>query len=270
MRALLTVFALLALGACASGPTFPVGDVWEVTLSVEQAEKFAELSGEEAHTAFAVSPDGIWGRATGRRSAQEASQAALAFCAQHTRLNASQCILYSVDGARVAPASVTTTPVTARYEAVSPSSAQAFFPTVAVTHTGDVSAQRAFYAQLQSDPNALATAPRDAELRAALIRSSIVATSARMVIWLDEAGAEIHNMGSNGRLERIYQDWHVTADGLMCLNRGQWASTGRSVGMTCIEIREIASGEVEAAWAGNGADITGVIVRGDARFSTSR
>lgn len=64
-------------------------------LSAKNRENFSSYLKANPHKAFAVSPSGAFGWRTGRRTAEEAREAALAACSEH----GNGCMIYAVDDA---------------------------------------------------------------------------------------------------------------------------------------------------------------------------
>jgi len=268
---ILLTFALLAgCNTTTSSQTpVPPGPV-EVSLTPGQARAFAEITAENRpHAAFAIQPGGtIWGRAWTENDAERAQANALRWCAERVSVGSANCILYAVDGRRVAPERVEPVPVRQKYEALDMASAAAFFPRNPVAFAADRAGAAAQFQRIEANSNALATMSRNTALEAALTGSSLVERSGQ-VFWLGSDGAQVLSKARSGVLSRTYRDWYITETGLLCLNFGTW-DTGMDAGMLCLVLVSLGDGRFGSEWASGGGRKQGIVLRGDARFTQVR
>lgn len=261
--------AALFVGGCASTVRLVQPGPWQVVLTERQADVLADLNAKDAPSALAISPSGSWGTAWGQRSEDAAREVALRNCRQHLREGWGDCLLYAVNGDRVAPDVVDVSTVNQRYRELDLASADAFFDRSDVSFASDGTEAFAQFARIRENSNALAAMQRNTDLEEQLTGSSLVERSGQ-VVWLGESEATIRTRAQSGILEEGFRNWRITDAGLLCLNFGQYVSTGRQIGMKCIVLRRIGNGEFEFQWAANGIQRRGIVVSGDARYTQFR
>ena len=83
-------------------PLLADGGSWKVALNKRQSKAFEETKAQPSITAFALSPDGAWGRAWDYDTKQGASARAMAGCRGFLKPGRRDCILFAVDGVIVA------------------------------------------------------------------------------------------------------------------------------------------------------------------------
>ena len=92
MKSVLVFLAILTMTTTASAG--------EEILKLDRAKEFYRLryAGAAMHKAFAQSPEGGWGWATGKKSAQAAIEQALQTCRKHVTPDEHDCVLINIDG----------------------------------------------------------------------------------------------------------------------------------------------------------------------------
>lgn len=259
----------VALGLALSATTGAFAESWTVTLTKKQAKALDEMTAPRKHAAFAISPDGPWGRSWGKRSAAAAQESALAYCRAHLSRKKRDCLVYIVDGKRVAPASVKTRVVTQVYKPLNGRQAASILGRSNFNFSGNLAAARAQLEGGMARPEAL---PQDASLRAALVGRTLMNTSSKgWALWLGKDRAEFLSQTKSSTLATRYQSWRVTSDGLLCLRGGVWRSNGKPAGTRCILLGPAKGGALNIYWSSTPS--TGrkaQLIAGDARGGAVR
>jgi len=244
-------------------------DQWTVALTKKQAKALAELASEPDVTAFAISPDGAWGRSWGVNNAENAGARALNFCQGELRPGKRDCILYAVAGKRVAPQVVETRKVSKVYRPVNGRQAAALFGRVDFDFQGNVGAAKA---QIATSPQSPADLREDKALRSVLKNRSIMSPKPKgYAVIFEDVYAEQIAMANSGVLKTYFDSWTVTAEGLVCMFGGRWASSGKSRGTVCLVLHDATDGAVTMAWGTKpGARQKMQLIAGDVRFATAR
>ncbi|WP_299293812.1 hypothetical protein [uncultured Tateyamaria sp.] len=242
---------------------------WTVVLTKKQAKALAELSGEPDVTAFAISPDGAWGRSWGYDSAENAGARAVNFCQSELRPGKRDCFLFELAGKRMVPEVVETRKVSKVYRPVNGRQAAALFGRVDFDFAGNVPAAAAQHQTALSSPAGLR---EDKALRKALENRSIMSLKAKgFAVVFEDVYAEQIAMGSGGLLKTYFDSWTVTSEGLVCMFDGYWASTGKPRGTVCLILHDATDGAVTMAWGNKpNARQKMQLIAGDARFATAR
>lgn len=236
---------------------------WTVKLSTKQAKKLGEMQSQPKHQAFAVSPDGAWGRAWGKSSVENAEAAALQFCREHLKPNKRDCIVFARNGKQLVQGAVTVPVVRQVYKPVDGKKARAFFGVSAVDYLGDHARAKARIQAVMAAPNVLV---RDDGLARQLRGRSLVSNKAGgFAIYLGSKGADQAAKVNGGRvIGATFSDWAVSKEGLLCLFGGRW-NTGKPAGTRCIILANVAAGKLSFAWDGTPDTLrNGWIVQGDA------
>ncbi|WP_415922077.1 hypothetical protein [Tateyamaria sp. SN6-1] len=238
-RALTLAVALLAASRAHAQQGTALG------LTRDQAAARAEMAGEPHPHAFAVSPDGAWGRSWGADSAATAAKRALGFCRRELRRGKTDCILFSQDGVRVAPETVTPRKVRDVYKPLNGRKAAAVIGRVPFDFAGAPDAARTQLAAggaLVGDPG----------LRRALEGRSIMTTATKgFGIWLGRDYAEHMGSANSGVLSTVFDSWTVTSEGLVCMYGGRWRSSGQPVGTKCFILGAMRQGQGAIYWDGS-------------------
>ncbi|MEL6452860.1 MAG: hypothetical protein AAFQ19_16525 [Pseudomonadota bacterium] len=260
------IVVLVALALAAPGAA---QERWTVALTDKQAQALAEIAGEREVSAFAISPDGAWGRSWGYANKSLAGDWALAYCRAELRPRRRDCILYELDGARVAPATVAVPTVREVYKPLNGRKAAAVIGRVDYDFAGN---KAAALAQLASGPARAADLRGDPALRQALVGRSIMATSAKAFAHVfEETRAAFWVPSNSGILMQSYDSWAVTAEGLVCMFNGRYASTGKPVATRCMILNKISNGLVDLSWSGSpNATRKGQLIAGDVRRAAVR
>lgn len=242
---------------------------WTVTLTKNQAKALAELAAEPNVTAFAISPDGAWGRSWGVNNAENAGARALNYCQGELRKGKRDCILYEVAGKRVAPQVVQTRQVTKVYRPVNGRQAAAMFGLIDFDFQGNPGVARA---QVDSVVKQQASLRGDKRLRDILRGRSILSPKAKgFGVTFEDTYAEQYAMADSGILKTIYDSWTVTAEGVICMYGGRVASNGNPVGTRCVILNSASDGVVSFSWGHRpGSKQKMNLIAGDARFATAR
>lgn len=257
------------LVGCATTPISVNPGPWSVQLTEGQTTALAELADRSSHTAFAISPSGNWGRSSDQATPEAARQIALRNCQRFSQEGRGNCLVYSVDGVRVAPDVVDITIMQEDYRALSFRSASTYFGRNTVSYSSDGSAAFAQFGQLLENGDLLAGMRRNTALEEALTDSSLVERDGQ-VVWLGERRAGIRTPARNDPIEEEYLGWRITDAGLLCLVSGRFPNTGREIDIKCIVIRELGNGNFTTQWAQNRIRRSGIVVDGDARYSQAR
>lgn len=242
---------------------------WQVQLTKKQAKALAEVQRKVTPNAFAVSPDGAWGRAWGQSSRDEALAVAMHFCRRALKPGKRDCIAYAVNGEVVAPAVVDAKVVTKVYKPVDGRKAAAFFGLSGVNFAGNRPAALAQLEQVQAGNTALRSDPI---LSAALSRSSFTLAGAKgFALKLGKDTVEQHVQTNRAVLVISFTGWTATKEGLVCLFDGKWTSTGKLVGTKCLVLDHIVNGKARFSWESSlGTVRNGQLVAGDATRSAAR
>jgi hypothetical protein len=244
---------------------------WTVTLTKKQNAALAEMNTNHSARAFAISPDGAWGRSWDNTTKKDISDRALSYCRAELRKGKRDCIVYSVNGKVVAPVVVTTKTVSQVYKPVNGNTAPKFFGRVPFNFTGDKSAAQADFAILKNSPAHRNALKRDKKLEAALTNASFMNKSSKgFAIWFEKGKGSQFSGSNNGILRLYFNRWLATPDGLVCMFDAEW-STGKRVGTRCLVLENVSNGIAKFFWAGSSANrFTGQIVAGDARRGAAR
>ena len=258
------VMALAAVLLCLVPQVGAAQSGWKVVLTSKQAQKAAELKSEKAHTAFALSPDGPWGRAWGKNSAQAAQDIALQFCRDHLKKGRRDCFVYAVNNKVVAPSVIKTKKITAIYKPLNSRTAAAFFGRVALNYSAPLAAAKGRIEAAAANPNNLKS---DAALKKALTGRTLMSTGGRSwAIWLGPKGAEQHVNANSGVLSIRFDAWRVSPDGVLCMMGGRWTTTGKPVGTKCLILGDMKQGVGGLYWAASVNTKRAVqLIAGDAR-----
>ena len=151
-------------------------DAWTVTLTQEQNKMLKGLASEKSITAFAISPDGQWGRSWNYANKAEAELNALRFCRERLRRRNRDCLIYQSDGKRVAPEVVQTRQVSEVYKPFNGRKAASVLGRVALNYQGDTDRARA---QLAATPTKQSDLPEDRALRKQLTGRTLMTTKAK-------------------------------------------------------------------------------------------
>lgn len=252
----------LALAMALGVAPAAMAEGWTVALTKKQAKALGEISGKSSHVAFAISPDGSWGRSWGKPSAAIARESALSFCRAYLSRGKRDCLIYMVNGKRVAPAVVNTRPVAEVYKPLNGRRAASVFGRSDFNFTGNLAAARAQLAAGMADPGALR---QDDGLRAKLAGRTLMNTSSKgWAVWLGKQRAAHLAQANSGVLTTEYESWRVTSDGLLCMR-------GASVKTRCILLGPAKAGALKIYWsftpkAGRKAQL----IAGDARGGAVR
>lgn len=241
-------------------------NAWTVTLTAKQEQARAEMVQEEQVTAFAISPDGAWGRSWGFDDAALAAERSLAFCRAELRPRKRDCLVYEVGGKRVAPATVQTRKVSVVYKSFDGRKAASVFGRAPYDFAGNRSGA---LAQLATAPTRRGTLPEDKALRAALTNRTIMTTQSKgFALWFEGTRAEHAVSTSGGVLTVLFDSWTVTPEGLMCMFDGHWEGTGKPVGTRCVLLNAMGDGLVDLSWDQTpNATRKAQLIAGDARFA---
>jgi hypothetical protein len=262
LRGLLAIVAiLLPMGSVAQ-------EAWTVQMTSRQAKALAELAQHDDFTAFAISPDGAWGRAWGVNTAENAAARAMNYCQAELRPGKRDCILYAVAGRRIMPEIVQTRKVSKVYKPLNGRVAAEVFGRVAFDFQGDSAVAQAQY---NSGPKRRGDLPEDAVLRAILLNRSLMSVKSKGFATTFEADiAEQSAQGQSGMLKAVFSSWAVTSDGLVCMFDGYW-STGKPIGTRCLILNSAAKGAVDMSWAFRPLTSQKMqLIAGDARFATAK
>lgn len=277
MRFFVKIAAILTicLAAFVSQPTPSYAEAWKVELTKKQKRRFEEISGKKPNTAFAISPDGIWGRSWGKDSAELAVSSALSFCRQHLKPGKRDCVLYSVNQKLQIENEVDVEVETVKevFETGDPDSARRFFGTAVRTMRFDYERATTILKGLKDDPNFLNALIRDTKLEEFLRNRSLIGLKkAGSTFWFGQEGGERHIKGRKGLQIRHFKEWIATPEGLVCMLESFVPATGKKLGTDCIAIDTIIDGEVEFALASETTKKLrkAYLVNGDARFSATR
>lgn len=242
---------------------------WAVQLTVKQAKALAEIAGQPDVTAFAISPDGAWGRSWGVDTPENAAARAMNYCQAELRPGRRDCVLYEVAGRRVAPEVVATRKVSNIYKPVNGRKAAEVFGRVDFDFQGNNQEARAAMA---TQPMRRGDLPEDARLRVALVGRSIVSPKAKgHAIVFEDKFAEQIAMSNSGLLKVYYDSWTVTPDGLVCLFGGRQASTGAARDTNCLILNSASDGLIRMAWGSRpGTAQKMQLIAGDARYATAK
>lgn len=263
-------FSVWAFGLCvcllASAGT--AQEAWKVQLTSKQAKAHAELAGQSGITAFAISPDGAWGRSYGFKDADLAAKRALSFCHSELRPRKRDCLLFEVAGKRVAPQTVQTRQVSAVYKPLNGRKAAAVIGRAALDFRGN---KAGAMAQLATAPKGAGDLVQDKLLRAGLKNRTLMTTQAKgFAIWLGDTYAEHLASANSGVLSVEFDSWVVTSEGLLCMFNGFWDS-GKPLGTKCALLNSIGNGLVDLSWDGSpNASRKGQLIAGDARFGAAK
>ncbi|MEO9683302.1 MAG: hypothetical protein ABJF86_17625 [Tateyamaria sp.] len=259
---------VFGLCACLLASAGTAQEAWTVQLTSKQAKAHAEQAGRKAVTAFAISPDGAWGRSHGFQDADQAAKRAMSFCQGELRPRKRDCILFEVAGKRAAPQVVQTRKVSTVYQPLNGRKAAFVFGRAALDFRGNKDGAMAQLATAPTQPSALA---QDKKLRAGLTNRTIMTTQAKgFGLWLGDVYAEHLVSTNNGVLVVGFDSWAVTAQGLLCMFNGFWDS-GKPVGTKCVLLNSIGNGLVDLSWDGSpNASRKGQLIAGDARFSAAK
>jgi len=244
-------------------------EAWTVTLTAKQAKALAEIAVEDDVTAFAISPDGAWGRSWGVNNAKNAGARAMNFCQSELRPGRRDCILYEVAGKRVAPAVVQTRKVSVVYKPLNGRKAVEVFGRVDFDFQGDNKAARAL---IKSGPQRRGDLSEDKRLRGILQGRSIMSPKTKgFAVTFEEVYAEQQAASNSGILKAYYDSWTVTSEGLVCMFDGYWATSGKPIGTRCLILNSAEDGLVRMAWGSRpGTSQKMQLIAGDARFATAK
>jgi hypothetical protein len=267
-RVLALVVGLAVLGPL---PLLADGGSWKVALNKRQAKAFEETKAQPSITAFALSPDGAWGRAWDYDTKKAASARALAGCRGFLKPGRRDCILFAVDGVIVAEPVVKTRVVSKVYKPINGKTAPAFFGRAAVNFTGNKAAAVADYKALEKAPSHRGRLARDKKLEAALMKRSFMNTQHRaFAIWFEAGHGAQHSKANSGILRTDFGEWVATKDGLVCMFDSV-SDSGKRYGTRCLIIHEIENGSARFSWADHpGTKYKGQIIAGDARYGAAK
>ncbi|WP_294227680.1 DUF4189 domain-containing protein [uncultured Shimia sp.] len=240
-------------------------------MTAKQAAAYEEQKSQKGTKAFAISPDGAWGYTYGKNSAKDAQAQALAYCREHMRKKQRDCMVYSLNGKRVAPAVVQTKKVTTIYKPLKAKDAAKVFGFAPGTFTGNKAAAKAEYNALKKGAVTKATLPRDAALEALLTNRSLMTKgNSPFLLWFQKSGGEQHGKGRGGALLSHFDSWRATPNGLMCMFDSYWDS-GKAMGTRCLYIDSLKNGEARVAWIHiSGGQQKAQLLQGDARYAAVR
>ncbi len=244
---------------------------WNVQLSAKQAKAWAEIKTHKRHTAFAISPDGAWGRTWDFKDAKLAKTRAIQFCRNHVRVGKRDCILYSADGKVLVSGAVQTTKITKLYKPVSGRKAAKFFGLVGMSFQGDPAAARAQHEQVKASSGSIAALRGDGALKQKLTGSSIASIAENgFALHMGKSVVRQAIAANSGLIEADYSDWMITKEGLLCMKNGRFY-TGKPIGTNCIILHQIANGKLKFAWAnGSGSPRNGYIIAGNATYAAAK
>jgi hypothetical protein len=259
---------LVSLIALVAAPVAVAQDMWTVALTARQATALAGIAGQDDVTAFAISPDGAWGRAWGVNTAENAGARAMNYCQAQLRPGKRDCVLYEVAGRRVAAAVVQTRKVSKVYKPLNGRTAAEVFGRVTFDFKGNNTAARA---QLATAPQRRGALPEDATLRAVLTDRSLMSVKTKgYALTFEDKIAEHSAEGQSGMLKAVYSSWTVTPEGLVCLFDGYW-STGKPLGTRCLILNSAAKGLVDMSWGYRPKTSQKMqLIAGDARFAMAK
>ena len=271
MRYLISLLVLAALPFVGSGPARASDGTWTVTLSAKHARKLAELEGKPGVTALAISPDGPWGYAWRQEGHAAAEARALANCRAFLKPGRRDCILYAVNGRRVAPEVVETRKVSKVYRPVDARKAAAVLGLVGGSFQGNPAAALSDLERLVADPGHRRRLTPDARLTGLLRGNSFGLDKSRgTVIAFHGDGGGQHSKAQSGILKLHFPSWIATGDGLVCMFDSYW-DNGNAMGTRCLVIDHIQDGKARFRW---GADPNtgrkGLLILGDARYGAAR
>ena len=260
---------LVSLGLWLAPVVGAAQESWTVQLTKKQATALAEMAGKESVTAFAISPDGAWGRSWGVNNAENAAARALNYCQAELRPKKRDCFVYEVAGKRVAPAVVQTRRVSIVYKPLNGRTAAKLFGRVAFDFQGNSAAAQA---QIATAPKRRGDLKEDAGLRAKLVGRSIMSLNPKgFAVTFEETFAEHSAMANSGILKIFYDSWTVTPEGLVCMFDGFWPSSGKPVGTRCLILNSAAQGLANMSWGDRPKTSQKMqLIAGDARFATAR
>ena len=273
MKLFLSLRGILVALSLSLIPTLAAAEPWQVALTANQHKAFTEWQAMKGRSAFALSPDGPWGRSEGFATDAAAEAAAMGWCQQHLRPGRRDCILFGVNGRQIAPGRVETRKVTQVYKPVDGKKAAAFFGLAGLDFAGNRAAALAQLAQVQAGTDPSIAFGRDRQVEALLTgRSLMLAQSGGFALWLDGAGwAEQASKAQSGVLTQVYPQWMATREGLVCLFGGYWQSTGKKTGTNCLILNGISRGQVDFSWGGSSnVRRKGYLIAGDGRRGAAR
>lgn len=244
-------------------------EAWTVQLTAKQAKALAEIAVEDDVTAFAISPDGAWGRSWGVNNAENAAARAMNYCQGELRPGRRDCILYEVAGRRVAPEVVQTRKVSKVYTPLNGRKAAELFGRVDFDFQGDNKAARAL---IRANPQRPGDLTEDARLRTILQGRSIMSPKAKgYAVTFEQVIAEQSADTNSGIIKTYYDSWTVTPEGLVCMFGGRFASTGKPAGTKCLILNSASDGVIKMAWGIRpGTSQKMQLIAGDARFATAK
>lgn len=264
MRLIAGLFVLISVLSMA---TAGVGqEAWTVTLTSKQSKQLAGLAAEDSITAFAISPDGPWGRSWGYDSKAQAELNAMRYCRENLRRRDRDCLIYQSDGQRVVPDVVQTRRVSEVYKPLNGRKAASVFGRVAFSFQGDAGAARA---QLATAPTRRADLTEDRALRKVLTGRTLMTTKAKgFAVTFEDVWAEHSASANSGIITVFFDSWTVTSSGLVCMFDGYWESTRKPVGTRCMVLNAAGNGLVDMSWDNRpNASVKGQLIAGDARFA---
>lgn len=268
-----TVMALGLALSLTSLPQIATAGSWTVELTRKQARKLAELNDAQRNTAMAVSQKGAWGRARNWASEQQASDWAMQNCRAYLKPGQPDCILYAVNGQRVAPATVQLKKVSQVYKPVNGRKAAAFHGLRPLNLSGNRPAAENLLKQIDAETRDAARLPRDTGLEAKLRNNSLAADDTRgFAIWLGADRVETWIKTQRGENLKIrWKSWLATPEGLVCMIDGHYLSSGKRVGDNCLFIESASGGRMVFSWLNSPAKKRkGLIIAADARLGAAR
>ena len=244
-------------------------EMWTVQLTSRQAAALAEIDQNDKVTAFAISPDGAWGRAWGVNTTENAAARAMNYCQGQLRPRKRDCVLYQVAGQRVAPEAVQTRRVSKVYKPLNGRTAAEVFGRVEFEFQGNPAAAQA---QVATAPTRRGQLAEDASLRAVLQGRSIMSIKAKgFAVTFEDTFAEQSAASQSGILKVYFDSWTVTPDGLVCMFGGYWESSGQPVGTKCLILNSASKGLVDMSWDQSPNSSQKMqLIAGDARFAKAK
>lgn len=269
---LAVLILLVLLIASFVGPQgYARADSWTVQLTRSQAKNFAETqAAAKSNWAFAISPDGGWGRSWEYATAEGARTRAMQECRLRLRKDKRDCALFAENGKRLMPAVIETRRVSKVYKPVNGRSAAAVIGLAPMSFRGNPQAAKAQVAAINEGSLNVANLPGDRALMTMLRDRSLATTSGfESVVYFGRPQAQRLIESNSGLLSIRFTGWRATREGAVCMENGRWA-TGKPFGNFCLVIHAIDNGRITFSWGDSNASRSAYLIAGDARFAHVR